>query len=175
VTLEEVEKLIADPPPPGLIDYLGHFRDFVGASRPDARREMFGRMIWSIDYLVDYLSFFQQLPLDMQCPDDVAVALTVLPRIRKMLAPAAEPPGRKRPVNVFKKTAAAIIVTACRRFHWPISRDELHNICQAYWEACGAPEGDAGDWWRHGTEALAGEHHLAERAISAYCGTSGSR
>jgi hypothetical protein len=114
--VEGVARLIADPVPPGLLDYLEYFRDFVGAARPDPRRDKFGQLLYSIDDLMEWLPFFQHLPLGLECPDDVAVALKVLPRVRRLLEPLAVPPGRKRLPNVFKQTAAEIIVTACRRF-----------------------------------------------------------
>jgi hypothetical protein len=167
VTLDKVAKLIADPVPEGLVDYLDHFRDFIGSAKPGHRRDEFARMIWSIDFLIPRLEGFQHLPLGLQCPDDVADVLRALPRIRRMLEPMAKPPGRKRPPNVFKKDCAGVVVVACRRFNPDITRDRLHEICQAYWEACGAAGGDAGDWWWHCTEAFASDHHMAEQVLRA--------
>jgi hypothetical protein len=167
--MAEVAKLIVDPPPDGLSDYLEYFREFVGATRARAQDlpNPWDEMVRSCDHLIRWLPTFQSTPLKYYS-NDVAIALTVLPRIRRTLALMVEKPGRKRPPNVFKKTAARVVVTACRRLCWPIGRDALHEVCQAYWEACGAASGDAGDWWRDVTKALKSDHPFFEKLLTAY-------
>jgi hypothetical protein len=163
----EVAKLIADPVPDGLVDYLDHFRDLVGATRPEDRQVIFDRMLWSCDHLIHHLPFFEHLPAGLQCPEDVAIALHVLPRVRRLLAPMVKPKATNRPTNVFKLTAAEVIVVACRHLHPRITRDRQHEVCQSYWEACGGEVGDADDWWRHCTKARTSDCHLQEQAFKA--------
>jgi hypothetical protein len=166
-----VAALILNPPPAALIDYLEHFRDLIGASKPGDHQSISDKMIWSIDHLIRWLPAFQHLPAGMGCPKDIAIALEVLPRVRKYLEPMLAPKARNRPTNVPKKAVAEIIVTACRHYHPEIARGRLYEVCETYWQACGGAPGDLDHWWRLVTPALKAKHPFFEMVLT----THGSR
>jgi len=166
------------PPPKWLMRGLGHFSDHLGAvaiTTGEAKRfnAMFSRMSDAADRLIKGLPLFENLRLGLQCPDDVAIALDVLPRIKKTLALLAKPSGKKRP-NVLRVTCAAVVVEA-----WRLSRgkaeprsDQLYRACEEYWKACGGepigPKGDIGNWRRHVEVAVVVEDRLVRMILSNY-------
>jgi hypothetical protein len=161
----EVARLIADPPPEGLVQYLEHWRDLVGATKPGDHQAVFDKMVWATDFLIDKLRLFQPLPAGMQCPEEVTIALAVLPKVRKRLAPMVAPRPKRRPTNIFHEACARVVVNACHRFGMPKAKDRLYEVCQAYWEACGGEE--VRDWRRDVREILAGPPWL-DRTLEAY-------
>jgi hypothetical protein len=172
----KVAALIANgkPAPDWLPRGLAHFHSFVSEApitTQEAKRlrPIIDRMHGDLDYLIKFLPLFQRLPL-LSCPDDVAVALDVLPRIRKVLAVIALSPRRKRP-NVRRQFCAAVVFEAWSLIHGgrpsPIP-DRLREACQEYWEACGGGAGGIEDWRRHVKEAAATENGLIRKVLSAY-------
>lgn len=94
-----VAQIIAKGSPPAWLEPgLEFFSEFVGAdpSTSDEHKQgqkLFGRMHDAAELLIKRLPLFEHLPMGMRSPD-VAVALDVLPRVRRMLARAMEPSPR---------------------------------------------------------------------------------
>src|SRR5260370_39266469 len=86
-----VARIIAKGKPPAwLAIRLESFSDFVASERLtlDEQHQVenaIEQMHDAADKLIKWLPFFSHLP-GIECPDDVAVALDVLLRIKKMLA-----------------------------------------------------------------------------------------
>jgi hypothetical protein len=109
----------------------------------------------------------------MRCPDDVAVALAVLPKIKQRLAKAMNAPkraGGQKP-NVRRKACAAVVVEA-----WRIARGKpepdsrnLWDACDEYWQACGhEPRGQIGqNWQRDAVDAVAVDHKWIRQILLA--------
>jgi len=141
------EAIARGAPPEWLLCGLEHFSSFVGeepitTAEANKLRPIITRMHYELGHLIELLPLFQHLPLSLECPDDVAVALEVLPRIRAALAIIAKPPRKKRP-NVPHQFCAAVVVEAWTLIHGkpdPLP-DRLREACQEYWEACGGGEG----------------------------------
>jgi hypothetical protein len=110
-------------PPDWLVPALDFFSGFI-ASDPVSSKErkqqdkILTRMQDAADYLAKHLPLFTRLSLGLRCPDDVAVALAVLPKIKKRLAHAILPKraGGQHP-NVERKVCAAVVVEAWRSVH----------------------------------------------------------
>lgn len=172
----EAAAAIADgSSPEWLLCGLEHFSSFVGGepiSTDEAKhyRGKITRMHDAADLLIRQLPLFQHLPPSLlECPDDVAVALDVLPRIREALAIVALSPRRKRP-NVPHKFCAAVVFEAWTLIHGrpePIP-DQLRLACQEYWGACGGGDGGIENWRRHVEEAAATDNALIRKVLSAY-------
>jgi hypothetical protein len=161
------------PPPQWLLLGLDHFSTFV-AGQPittkvaNELRPIFEKMHRELKHLIKWLPALQRMPL-LESPDDVAVALDVLPRIREAVAVVANSPRKKRP-NVPHKTCAAVVVEAWTLIHGrpnPLP-DQLRSACQAYWEACGGGEGGIENWVRHAKEAAAIDNVWIREVLSAY-------
>jgi hypothetical protein len=110
--------------PEWLLSGLAYLSELVGANikTPDWQKEQkrtFEAMQNAADLLIKKLSIFAPGVLGFQCPDDIAVALVVLPKIRDHLGLLIEPSSRKggpRP-NILRKFCAAVVVEAWRLTH----------------------------------------------------------
>ena len=84
----DVAQKIADgKAPEWLMVGLKHFSDFVGADRRTDKEEKWlvsrlEEMHDAADFLIKNLPFYASLPAGLKMPDDVIVALDVLPRIK---------------------------------------------------------------------------------------------
>jgi hypothetical protein len=159
----DAAKLIANPPPVWLIDGLAHFSGFVSGEHVTSDyTPIIARMHDAAACLIKWLPIYEHLPLGLRCPDDVAVALEVLPRIKEDLARIVNRPGRaggQKP-NTPRKVCAAVIVEAWRIIHKkpePYSR-HLWDACTAYWQACGQSYRPGDNWERDAKAAVADNH-----------------
>jgi hypothetical protein len=164
------EMIARSPPPEWLITGLEHFSDFVAAeqtSRDDAKE--YGRQLWRMhdaaDVLIKWLPLFGHLPAGHAFPDDVLIALDVLPRIRGSLARALAAEGSW--ADEHRKTCAAVVVEAwqlCRRKTEP-SSERLWEACNEYWQACGREYRIAESWKRDAIEAAGRERGWIRHAF----------
>jgi hypothetical protein len=156
----DVARKIADGKTPDwLMVGLEHFSDFVGAKRDTAKGDkrfldLLHRMHDAADLLIKNLPFFSCLPAGLKMPNDVVIALDVLPRIKADLALAQKRSrgGGPRP-NVPRQVCAAVIVEAWKLVHGHVEprSPKLAEACNEYWQACGHEyRGDdyAGAWRR---------------------------
>src|SRR5262249_29798842 len=134
--------------------------------------KIIARMHDAADYLTKFLPLFNHLPFSMRSRD-VAVALVVLPRIKKGLAHAMPPKraGGQHP-SAERKLCAAVVVEA-----WRIARGKpepespkLWSACNEYWRACDhAYRGSDVDTWRKDCrEAVADNHEWIRQILSAF-------
>jgi len=178
-TFADVAKLIAKgSPPEWLVEGLDFFSGFIGSdpistTRRKELEEIIVRMRDAADYLTKHLPLFTHLSLGLRCPDDVAVALTVLPKIKKRLAHAILPRrGGGRHPSDERKLCAAVVVEAWGVVHGKPEPEspKLWTACNEYWQACGrAYRGSDVDTWRSDCRAaLADNHEWIRRILSAF-------
>jgi hypothetical protein len=178
-TFTTVAKLIAKGAPsdwlvPGLDFFSGFIRgDPVPSKERKHHDKILARMCDAADYLTKHLPLFTRLSLGLRCPDDVAVALAVLPKIKKRLTHAILPKraGGQHP-NVERKVCAAVVVEAWRSIHGKPEPEspKLWTACNEYWQACGKEyRGSDVDTWRKDCrDAVADNHEWIRRILSAF-------
>jgi hypothetical protein len=158
-----VARIIADPPPEWLMVGLEHFSGFVGGGRSTSDEDkrstkIFGRMHDAADLLIKYLPLYSSMPSGLSIPDDVIIALDVLPRIKKDLARVVnrKPRGGGQRPNVRRQFCAAVVVEACKLLHekMPPKETLIANACNEYWQACGGEYrgDDYAEAWRRDVE-----------------------
>lgn len=170
--LAKVASLIAKgPPPEWLIAGLEHFSGFIAEEQTarDRAKELH-KWLWQIhdasDLLIKRLPFFGHSPVGIQCPDDVLIALDVLPRIKATLARALSAEGSWS--DEHRKTCAAVVVEAwslCRKRAEPRS-ERLWEACNEYWQACDRPWRIAESWKRDAIEAAGRERGWIRHVFS---------
>jgi hypothetical protein len=136
-------------PPKWLILGLTQFSGGIGSKVSDEDRRLFEtqikRMHGGADTLIKWLPIWGNLPYGIQYPEDVAVVLDALPRIKKDL----DRLGRKqigRTPDTQREICAAVVLEAWKIIHSrpePRSR-HLLEACRDYWRACGGEQ--IGDW-----------------------------
>jgi hypothetical protein len=148
-----------------IADGLQHFSDGIGppntvrrdVSHEDYRR-IIGEMLAASDTLMKYLPAFQFLPYGLKCPDEVAVMLALLPKVKALLQKANPPPRTGRRPQIRREICAQVIVELWRLTHGKAQPRSNHLLeaCSEYWRVCG--NGDSGDIdnWRRDAEAAAG-------------------
>jgi hypothetical protein len=163
ISFGDVARKIADGKAPDwLMVGLEHFSNFVGAKRDTAKEDkrlldLLHRMHDAADLLIKNLPFFSCLPAGLKMPNDVVIALDVLPRIKADLALAQKRSrgGGPRP-NVPRQLCAAVVVEAWKLVHGKVEprRTKLAEACNAYWQACGHEYrgGDYVEAWRRDIE-----------------------
>jgi hypothetical protein len=177
-TVLEVAELIAKgPPPEWLVSGLEYFSGFVGGgqvSSTERKRleKKLAQTLEAVRLLRKHLPLFAGLELGLRCPDDVAVALEVLPKIEKRLTRAIAPQreGGQDP-NVRRKTCAAVVVEAWRSVRGKPEPEspKLWTACNEYWQACGREyRGSDVDTWRTDCrDAVANNHEWIRQILSA--------
>jgi hypothetical protein len=143
---------------------LAHFSEII-AEEPipsdEARRlsQTIKRMHDAADYLIKWLPTFYHTAL-LDFPDDVAVALRALPRVKRFLAKVMNTPsraGEPRP-DVRRQTCAGVVVEAWRIVHGEPEPEspKLWEACNAYWQACGHEyQGNDTDTWERDCRSVA--------------------
>jgi hypothetical protein len=143
-----VGALIAKGPAPGwLIVGLEHFS--LGIARGDFTKEdqkrfveVFEEMERACDTLIQWLPLYEHIGFGIQCPDEVRIALDVLPLIKTEL-PHTSRIIRRRP-DTRQGICAAVVVEAWKFFGQPDGSEAIYEACQAYWDACG--RGEVNNW-----------------------------
>jgi hypothetical protein len=179
--LASVARLISDPPPEWLVEGLEHFSSDLGREQtPDKRRqydELLKEAHDATETLIKLLPFFHHLPWGVQCPDEVTVALGVLPRIKELLRRYAEMERKGRPRSAQRDICAAVIVEAWKIIHgrYEPRSGKLQEACNEYWRACGGePIGETEDidnWRRPAERAATGEQEWIRKVLMAYAGS----
>jgi hypothetical protein len=159
-TFPEVAKLIAKGPPPDwLVEGLEGFSEFVGGDPVSSKGKKQGRMKIALAYdatdrLIKFLPLaFSRLPYGVRYPDEVAIALSVLPKIKERLAKAMNAPRRRggQNPNVPRKVCADVVIEAWRivRGNPEPESHQLWTACNEYWQACDREyRGSDVDTWR---------------------------
>jgi hypothetical protein len=162
-------------PPKWLLCGLDHFSTFVGNQTKTPRDEMrhfvkiiIPRMHDAADLLIKKLPMFQGLPVSVECPNEIAIALAVLPRVKEYLSKAMTLPSW---ADVRHKTCAVVVVEAWTLIRGKPNRlpEQLRSACREYWEACDGGDSGDDDWRRHVKEAAANsEYTWIRQILSAY-------
>jgi hypothetical protein len=170
-----VASLIAksNQPPEWLAIGLQHFSLSIAEEvTPEERKRLeaiIANMRDRIDYLIKWLPiFYSNIGGGLQRPEDVAVALDVLPRIGADLAYAR----RRRKWKWGHKFCAAVVVEAWQLVHLKVERrsDRLYSACEEYWKACGRGRRDI-DNWRRDVADIGPEYAWIGEMFSALRGT----
>jgi hypothetical protein len=159
VPMSVVARTIANrDPPEWLVLALANFQDFVGGEVTSEEAKGFAeftaQMHDAAGKLITWLPAFMNMPSVIKPPDEVRIALEVLPKIKAYLARAMNEPPRKggpRP-NVERQLCAAIVVEAWTLIHGKAQSrsDKLYLACNEYWQACGHEYRSEG--WRRDVE-----------------------
>jgi hypothetical protein len=166
----DVARIIAnDVPPAWLAAGLEQFSGFVSTTPEDWRRwkNLFEKLTYSTDLLIKWLPLFEHLPIG-DCPDDVAIALDVLPRIKKALALRPTPrAGGPRP-NIQRQFSAAVVVEGWRlvRKKFQPRSTELYTACAEYWRVCSGEDRPL-EKWREDVEHATRQDYRGVRDILA--------
>jgi hypothetical protein len=143
---------------------LAHFSEII-AEEPipsdEARRlsQTIKRMDDAADYLIKWLPTFYHAAL-LDFPDEAAVALRALPRLKRFLANAMNTPSRAGgpSPSVRRQTCAAVVVEAWRIVHGEPEPESLKlcEACNEYWKACGHEDQQVDtETWRRYCRAVA--------------------
>jgi hypothetical protein len=162
----DVARIIAKGAPPAWLGIgLEQFSGFVGSKRSTSDEYQRGKktielMHDAADRLIKTLGpIFSALPGGAECPEDVRIALDVLPRIKRALLLAMhtmqERQGGGPKPNAQRQFCAAVVVEAWRLVHGkPEPRSILlQKACNEYWLACGGKDrGSDIENWRRDAE-----------------------
>ena len=158
---------------------LEGFSEFVGRDPVSSEDEEQGRKKVALAYdatdrLIKFLpQAFSRLPYGVRYPDDVAIALSVLPKIKERLAKSMNAPRRKggQKPNVPRKVCVDVVIEAWRIVHGKPKPEspELWTACNEYWQACGREyRGSDVDTWREDCrDAVANKHEWIRQIFLA--------
>jgi len=160
-------------PPKWLVAGLTHFSNGIGSDTSDIDIYlMIERMQGATDTLIKWLPTYKHLGFGLPCPEEVAIALKVLPSIKEDLDRLAKKPIGRTP-DAQRDVCAAVVARAWKIIHGkagPRSR-HLQEACTEYWQACGGKQ--IGDYdnpenWRRPIErALTADHDWVEELLRA--------
>jgi hypothetical protein len=175
-----VARIIAKgEPPEWLVLGLEHLSGLVRADLLTSKEyhefaKIIEQMHDAADRLLKWLPAFSALSLNgLRCPDDVIIALDVLPRIKRDLARLMRRPrrGGGPAPNIARKFCAAVVVEAWGIIH---GKAEPHNphlweACDEYWRACGRETRgrDFENWRRDVEEAADDNREIIRRVLLA--------
>jgi len=175
-----VARIIAKgAPPEWLVDALEHFSDGIGKDASDVPVfRIIERMQDAVHVLITWLPAFQHLPYGWKCKE-VAVALAVLPRIKKDLDRLAKLKTSKgRRPDAQRLICAAVVVRAWKIIHGKAEprSEKLLQACRDYWRACGGEQigredfkGTSYENWRRPVErTLRADYGWVERVLLAH-------
>lgn len=169
---DAVGALIAQGPAPAwLVLGLEHFSFGIGGgdfTKEDQKKfaEVLEEMERACDTLIQSLPLLEHIGFGVQCPEEVRVALEILPVIKAGL-PHTTRIIATRPATT-QGICAAVVVEACKFFDEPKpSGETLCAVCQAYWVACGRGELDRTDWPRDVKQAIADRNSWITHAFLA--------
>jgi hypothetical protein len=166
-----VAAMVAKGPAPGwLILGLEHFSFGIAAddfTKEDHKKlvEVLEQMERACDTLIHGLPIYRHIGFGVQCPDEVSIALEVLPMIKADLPNTGRKIGRRPDTG--QGVCAAVIVEA-----WKLCRDKtgprsqgLYEACQAYWSACG--RADLTNWRSNVKQAIGTDNGWIRQAFQA--------
>jgi len=172
-----VARIIANDPPAWLPDYLEQFSGFVGIKRLSDKQYRWAKQLsdqthHSIDHLIRWLpalAMYPGLGHLSAVAADVATATAALSRLKAELNRRPLQVGG-RPPNTQQQWCAAVVVEAWKDIRGNIEprSDEVLEACAVYWEACGQPERDAGNWWRDTKHALAKPNKVVRTLLNVH-------
>jgi hypothetical protein len=163
-----VARLIAEgDPPPWLVAGLEHFSQWIGVEITAEERRHFESVVeqmqGSIQFLMRWLPMYVHAGYGEKCPDDVALALYVLPKVKAHLDLLPDDRVGRRPDHQHEICAAIVVES------WGLVRgkvqprsDELMLACRDYWIACGGKgrgEIDDLDNWKRDIERAIKTNH----------------
>jgi hypothetical protein len=165
-------------PPKWLVAGLTQFSPGIGSNRSNHRADVdvhaiIERMLGAIDTLITWLPAYKHFPFGLPCPDDVTIALGVLPQIKKDLNRVAKVIKSKgRRPDAARVVCAAVVTRAWKIVHGQPSKSRhVQEACCEYWRACGGKQIGGWDWpenWRRTIdEALTARHSLIEDILLA--------
>jgi len=165
---DEVARLIAKGDPPNwLILALAHFSDGIGVEMSAEDRRSFDktveRMQDAIRYLMKWLPMYVNAAYGEKCPEDIALALHVLPKVKAHLDLLPDNGVGRRP-DVQREVCAAVVLESWKLLHGKAQHnsDRFMEACSEYWKACGGPEigreGELRNWRRPIKQARAGDY-----------------
>jgi len=167
--LADVARRIANGETPDwLLVGLERFSGLVGSGRRTDKEEKWllsrlEQMHDAADLLIKNLPFYACLPAGLKMPDDVIVALDVLPRIKADLARAQKRRRGGRRPNVPRRVCAAVVVEAWKLIHGKVEPRgiALAEACNEYWQACGGEyRGEDIENWRRDIENAVSDPQL---------------
>ena len=146
--------------PEWLLVGLTQFSPGIGDDTSDVDiKPVVEQMQAATDTLIKYLPIFGDLGFGQPCPDEVAIALHVLPRIKEDLDRLAKR-RMGRPPDAQRDMCAAVVAMAWKLLHGKIEPQSLRleEACGEYWRACGGKQ--IGEWdlaenWRRHIERAA--------------------
>jgi hypothetical protein len=167
----EVARIIARGKPPAWLGVgLQSFSDFIateGLTLDEHHRleNTVEQMHDAADKLIKWLPIFSYMPM-LGCPDDVATALDVLPRIRKGLAYAMLKHRDGPRPNRRRQFCAAVVVEAWRlvRPKFQPRSLQLYNACTEYWQICSGEDRPLNKW-RDDVELATTQNYEAIRKV----------
>jgi hypothetical protein len=165
----DVAALIAEGPgPKWLILGLEHFSLGIAGSdftKDDQKRfvAVLEEMERACDTLIWGLPLLEHIGFGIQCPDEVLVALDVLPMIKDDLSHTARIIARRPDTG--QGICAAVVVEAWKFFRKADGSEALYEACQAYWAACG--HGEVSNWPRDVEQAAKHDNGWIRQALLA--------
>jgi hypothetical protein len=161
---------------PGLTFFSGFIYDAnrIPKSTPRQTKRTLDQMDRAAELLIKKLPMLFPTTLGIELPQDVAIALVVLPHIRERiargLAKRDKSPEEKRDKASMMSpdTCAAVVTEAWERIHGKVEArsDYLYKTCRQYWIACGHEQYEESiDNWRYRVEKVAGGDRLVVKAV----------
>jgi len=144
-------------PPRWLVVGLTQFSPGIGDDTSDIDiKPVVEQMQGATDTLIKYLPIFGDLGFGVPCPDEVAIAMHILPRIKEDLDQLAKR-RMGRPPDAQRDMCAAVVAIAWKLLHGRVEPQSmrLQEACGEYWRACGGKQ--IGEWdlaenWRRPIE-----------------------
>jgi hypothetical protein len=144
-------------PPKWLLVGLTQFSPGVGDDISDVDiKPVIEQMQSATDTLIKWLPIFRYLGFGMPCPEEVTVALHVLPQIKEDLDRLAKRRMGRKP-DAQRDMCAAVVAMAWKLLHGKVEPQSLRlqQACGEYWRACGGKQ--IGGWdepenWRRPIE-----------------------
>jgi len=156
-----VGALIARGPVPSwLMLGLEHFSFGIGAgdfTKDDRKKfvDVLEEMERACHTLIQGLPLYKHIGFGIQCPEEVRIALDILPLIKADL-PHTNRIIQRRP-DTRQGICAAVVVEAWKFFgEAEPPSDALYEACQAYWTACG--RGQMTNWPQIVEQAIADDN-----------------
>jgi hypothetical protein len=147
-------------PPEWLLVALTHFSPGIGDDdEPNIDiRTVIEQMQGATDTLIKRLPIFRSPGFGLPCPEEVAIALHVLPRIKEDLDKLAKK-RMGRPPDAQRETCAAVVAMAWKLLYGKIEPQslKLQQACGEYWQACGGKQiggSDLAENWRRPIERV---------------------